>query len=145
MVTQNRNKLNTVSSLVVNGHHRVPPHPTVWPPSNPLGVRTVGLPTIGSRFSTLLAESTEVNTLNPMVARRGTGNLPGLSKLLRDGQRHSLAVRLLRPSLTRTTARSRIVKERTLTNSSLVTKTVGVNRSLSEILKTAKRVKKVRN
>ena len=114
MVTQNRDKLNTASSLMVNGHHRVPPHSAAWSLSNPLGAGATELPPISLRFSPLLAEFGEVQNPYEMVAHEEAGNLPAVRKLFRVVQPQSGAVRLLRPSLTQTTARSRIIKQRSV-------------------------------
>ena len=69
MVAQNRDKLNTASSLVVNGYHIIPPYE--------------GDMAFVQSFA-LLAESTEAQSLNGRVAHELAGNLPAQPKTFRN-------------------------------------------------------------
>jgi len=98
MVAQNCDKLNTVSSLTVNGDHTLPPHLMAWSSVQPFGG--------WNHQASISPMWTERRTV---AQSRETGRFQWDDG---PGQHRFLAVRLLRPSLTRTTARSRIFKER---------------------------------
>ena len=141
MVAENFAKLDKVSSLVVNGHHRVPPHPATWSVSSPLRTRAAGLPTISLKFSTLLAESRKAKSFREMVAHWLRRERLGLKATNING---SFAVRLLPTSLTCRTPRSRIVKEQSVDRLQPSTED-GWSQWLVEIHKSAKKIKKARD
>jgi len=101
MVAENFAKLDKVSSLVVNGHHRVPPQPATWSVSSPLRTRAAGLPPLPLRRSALLAESTEAHRFNGRGAHWLRRERLGVKATHVNG---AFAVRILRQSLPLATA-----------------------------------------
>ena len=132
MVAENFDILDKASSLVVNGYHRIPPHPATWPLSSPSEAGAAGLPTISRGFSRWSVESREVHNLYEMVAHEVAGNFPAHPKTFRTMSssffRGSTVTdkpdlsNPLKPNYQRTS----------LTDSSLAQKTVGVNRWLKK-------------
>jgi len=144
MVDQNFAALNKVSTLLVNGHHTVPPRPATWPLSSPLGAGAARLPTISSldsarRWPNLWRFNTSTRW-GPSGSRQRASFSENVSEIVS----RSLAVRLLRRSLTPATPRNRIIKER-LTDSNLAPKTMGGQWLTENILKTANKGKIVKN
>jgi len=75
MVAQNFAKLNKALSLVVNGHHKVPPRPTAWTMTTVLGRSAVRLQLIPSGCGASVGRIHR-RSANGMAAPECIGNVP---------------------------------------------------------------------